>query len=207
MHNKPEYLRTDNYYHLDNLKDGFHFEEYTAELLKALDFKNVKVLPMSNDYGADVLAEYNGVKYAIQCKYYTSQTVGVKSVQEILGGTAYHNADKPVVATNYKFSSNAIKLARANNVTLWDRNTYIEMKNTVGDKIIRIPHSELVTSDALTKKNDPIMTIKNKFYNISFGVLLIIGIYIIIFGWNGFISILYLVIGLIIAEILYWLFE
>lgn len=112
---------------LDNLRDGFHFEEYTAELLRELDYQNVKVLPRSNDYGADVLAENNGVKYAIQCKYYTNAAVGVSAVQEILGGTAYHNAHVSVVVTNYRFTSNAINLAKANNVILWDRTDLLEM--------------------------------------------------------------------------------
>lgn len=150
-----ETKKRSDFYSLDNLKDGFHFEEYTAQLLEALKYNNVKVLQRSNDYGADVLAEYNGVKYAIQCKYYTSQTVGVRAVQEILGGTAYHNADVPVVATNYKFSPNAVNLAKANNVTLWDRENFLKKESKAAFNQVNNDHLSIKTDDGIQNKKLP----------------------------------------------------
>lgn len=114
-------------YDIDNLIDGFHFEEYTAEILQNLNYTNIKVLQGSHDYGTDLLAEFNGVKYAIQCKYYTTSTVGIKAVQEIMGGKKYYNAHISVVATNNYFTNNAINLAKSNNVILWNRDVLLEM--------------------------------------------------------------------------------
>ena len=61
--------------------DGFDFEYYCADLLVADGFIDVQVTRSSGDYGVDILAEKDGVTYAIQCKRY-SGLVGVKAVQE-----------------------------------------------------------------------------------------------------------------------------
>ena len=50
--------------------DGIEFEEYIKVLLEKLGYDNVYTTPASNDYGADVIAEKDGIKYAIQCKNY-----------------------------------------------------------------------------------------------------------------------------------------
>ena len=65
--------------------DGFDFEYYCADLLVADGFIDVQVTRSSGDYGVDILAEKDGVTYAIQCKRY-SGLVGVKAVQEKAGG-------------------------------------------------------------------------------------------------------------------------
>lgn len=111
---------------LDELENGFEFENYIAELLQKLNYENIEILQKSNDYGADVLAEKNGIKYAIQCKYY-SGAVGITAVQEIIGGTKHHNAHVPIVATNNVFTKNADELAKSNNVVLWDRQQLLRM--------------------------------------------------------------------------------
>lgn len=111
---------------IDNLEDGFEFEHYIANLLKDLNFDNVEVLPASGDYGTDVLAYKSGVKYAIQCKYY-SKPVGISAVQEIMGGKQHYNTHIAVVVTNNIFTRNAVNLAESNNIILWDRPILDEM--------------------------------------------------------------------------------
>ena len=64
-----------------DLMEGHEFEYYCAELLKKCGFQGVEVTKGSGDYGVDILAEKEGVTYAIQCKCYTAP-VGVKAVQE-----------------------------------------------------------------------------------------------------------------------------
>lgn len=44
------------------------FEEWVGDLLKNLGYEKVTLTPASNDDGVDVLAEYKGLKVAIQCK-------------------------------------------------------------------------------------------------------------------------------------------
>lgn len=124
IRNSPLYIP--DFSNFDNLKDGFEFENYIADLLKKLDYNNVKVLPMSNDYGADVLAEFNNVKYAIQCKYYYGP-VGISAIQEVIGAKRHYKAQVAVVATNNTFTSNSENLAKSNNVILWNRTDLLRM--------------------------------------------------------------------------------
>lgn len=116
--------------YIDNLPNGWQFEHYTANLLKKIGYSNVKVTNGSGDYGVDVLASKDGVRYAIQCKLY-SNPVGNKAVQEIVSGKIYYNCDKAVVITNNYFTSAAQKLANATGVELWDRNVLSRLINQI----------------------------------------------------------------------------
>lgn len=100
--------------------DGFAFENYCAELLKANEFTNVEVTQGSGDFGIDVLAEKEGITYAIQCKCY-SNPVGNKSVQEAYTGKEYYKRMVAVVMTNSTFTSAAVETANETRVMLWDR--------------------------------------------------------------------------------------
>lgn len=100
--------------------DGFEFEYYCAELLSANGFDNVKVTRSSGDYGVDILAEKDGVTYAIQCKRY-SGLVGVKAVQEAYAGRDYYDRMVGAVLTNQYFTKPAVQAARKLKILLWDR--------------------------------------------------------------------------------------
>src|SRR5574344_1904572 len=58
-------------YDLDET-EGHDFEYYCADLLRKRGFIDVSVTKGSGDYGIDILAEKDGVTYAIQCKAYAS---------------------------------------------------------------------------------------------------------------------------------------
>lgn len=129
--NKPrskEYTNNSVQISIDNLTDGYEFETFIGNLLAKNNYSDVVVTKSSNDYGIDVTATKDGIKYAIQCKYYAS-TVGNSSVQEVVAGRAYYNAHVGVVATNNYFTRNAVDLAKANNIILWDRDTLLSMIN------------------------------------------------------------------------------
>lgn len=111
---------------LDNLSDGFEFEQYIAVLLEKNGYSKIEVLPMSGDYGVDILAEKSEVKYAFQCKYY-SQPVGISAVQEVSSGKTHYNAHVGVVVTNNYFTSNALQLAETNGILMWDRDKILKM--------------------------------------------------------------------------------
>lgn len=100
--------------------DGFEFEYYCADLLSANGFDNVKVTRSSGDYGVDILAEKDGVTYAIQCKRY-SGLVGVKAVQEAYAGRDYYDRMVGAVLTNQYFTKPAVQAARKLKILLWDR--------------------------------------------------------------------------------------
>lgn len=100
--------------------EGHEFERYCAELLKKRGFEEVSVTKGSGDYGVDVLAEKDGVTYAIQCKAYTTP-VGVKAVQEAYAGREYYDRMVGAVLTNQYFTKPAVEAAKKLKILLWDR--------------------------------------------------------------------------------------
>ena len=100
--------------------EGHDFEYYCADLLKANGFLEVEVTKGSGDFGADILAERDGVTYAVQCKCY-DKPIGVKAVQEVYAGRDYYDRMVGVVMTNQYFTQPAVELARKLNIMLWDR--------------------------------------------------------------------------------------
>ncbi len=107
-----------------DLMEGHDFEYYCAELLKKRGFQEVEVTRASGDYGIDILAEKDGVTYAIQCKCYTSP-VGIKAVQEAYAGRDYYDRMVGAVLTNQYFTQPAVEAAGRLKILLWDRG-YLE---------------------------------------------------------------------------------
>ena len=103
---------------ITGVETGKQFEDLMIRVLRDSGMI-VHDTPVSNDYGADLVVEYNGHRIAGQCKYYEN-TVGVKAVQEVLGSLAYYQCDAGVVITNSEFTQQAVNLASANQVLLID---------------------------------------------------------------------------------------
>lgn len=99
--------------------DGFQFEEYVAGLLMKNGYEKVVVTQKSRDYGADIVAERQEIKYVIQCKYYSSQ-VGIEAVQQIYAAKIHYAANVAIVATNSLYTRAAETLAKDLGVILWD---------------------------------------------------------------------------------------
>ena len=118
---------------VDNDMDGFDFEKYTSKLLKANGFTKVEVTQCSSDFGVDVIAYKEDIKYAIQCKKYSSP-VGIKAVQEVIASKAMHNCHVAVVLTNNYFTKNAEELAERNNVLLWNREKLVSLISKIAEK-------------------------------------------------------------------------
>lgn len=106
--------------------EGHKFECWCAEVLRKNGFVNVSVTQGSGDQGVDVLAEKDGVKYAIQCKCYSSD-LGNKPVQEVCAGKIIYHCHVGVVMTNRFFTAGAKKAAEATGTLLWDRNKLIQL--------------------------------------------------------------------------------
>lgn len=109
--------------HFDTL-EGHEFEYYCADLLRKKGFIEVEVTKGSGDYGADILAEKDGVTYAIQCKCYTAP-IGVKAIQEAYAGRDYYDRMVGAVLTNQYFTAPAVEAAKKLKILLWDRG-YLE---------------------------------------------------------------------------------
>lgn len=104
--------------------EGHEFEYFCADLLKNRGFVDVEVTKGSGDYGIDILAEKDGVTYAVQCKRY-STPVGVKAIQEAYAGRDYYDRMVGAVMTNQYFTSPAVEAAGKLKILLWDGG-YIE---------------------------------------------------------------------------------
>ena len=100
--------------------EGHEFEYFCADLLKRNGFTEVEVTKGSGDYGADILAQKEGVTYAVQCKCYTGP-VGVGAVQEVYAGRDYYDRMVGAVMTNQYFTAPAVEAAEKLHILLWDR--------------------------------------------------------------------------------------
>lgn len=105
---------------------GPDFEVYCADLLRKNGFIDVSVTSTSGDFGADIIATQNKIKYAIQCKCYSSD-IGVDAVYQVTGGMKYYDANVGVVLTNRYFTRQAKELASKTGIALWDRNFLISL--------------------------------------------------------------------------------
>lgn len=109
-----------------DLMEGRDFEFFCADLLQKRGFLEVEVTKGSGDNGVDILAEKDGISYAIQCKRY-DEPVGVKAVQEAYAGRDYYDKMIGVVMSNQYFTKNAVEMARKLKILLWDRGYLEEM--------------------------------------------------------------------------------
>lgn len=110
---------------------GADFEQFCADLLRLNGFSNVAVTPSSGDQGVDIIAKKEGIKYAIQCKHYSSP-VGNTPVQEVSAGKLYYHCHVGVVLTNSIFTKGATELAKAADVLLWDSYKLHELIENAG---------------------------------------------------------------------------
>ncbi len=98
--------------------EGHDFEYYCANILSRRGFEEVEVTKGSGDHGIDILANKDGIKYAIQCKRYAGK-VGNHAVQEAYTGKSLYSCDIGVVMTNSEFTPQAIEEANRLGIKLW----------------------------------------------------------------------------------------
>ncbi|MBQ4307722.1 MAG: restriction endonuclease [Lachnospiraceae bacterium] len=115
---------------MDDL-EGHDFEYYCADLLRANGFEGVRVTKGSGDFGADILAEKDGVTYAVQCKIYSSP-IGVFAVQQAVAGREYYHRMVAAVMTNQYYTRAAEEAADRMLVLLWDRDDLARMERFAG---------------------------------------------------------------------------
>ena len=100
--------------------DGHEFEYFCADLLEQQGFIDVEVTRGSGDFGVDILAEKDGVTYAVQCKRYQGP-VGVDAVLQTYAGRDYYDRMVGAVMTNQYFTAPAVEAAEKLRILLWDR--------------------------------------------------------------------------------------
>ena len=98
--------------------DGVRYEEYCCEYLKEKGYSTRKTAA-SGDQGADIIAEKDGIRIAVQCKYRTEGSVGNDAIQQALAGKMYYDCDLALVITNVSFTSQAVSAAQRLKVKIW----------------------------------------------------------------------------------------
>lgn len=100
----------------DEAMTGREFELYCRRILQEAGW-HAALTPGSGDQGADIIAEKEGRRVVIQCKFYNG-TVGNKAVQEAYAAAAFQDAPYAVVVTNSVYTKSAHQLAHKNGVLL-----------------------------------------------------------------------------------------
>lgn len=104
-----------------DIMEGEEFEKFLQAHFEKQGYK-VSLTPVTGDYGADLILKKGKEKVVVQAKRY-KQKVGNSAIQEIVAAKEYYKANKCMVITNSYFTQNAVSLAKANHVELWDRDT------------------------------------------------------------------------------------
>ncbi len=120
---------------LEKLKcmDAKGFEHVVADILRAMGYKDVKVVGGSGDLAVDITARHGRDKVVVQCKRYTSKKVTSPEMQMFIGMMlTEYNARKGIYVTTSSFTQDAIELARRHGIELWDGNTLAEMVSRLG---------------------------------------------------------------------------
>ncbi len=116
--------------YIDSLPSGLEFETSIAIILKKLNYSDVQVTSGSGDFGIDVIATKDDIKYGFQCKLY-SNTVGNDAVQQAYAGRIHYNCNVVIIVTNNYFTEQAKKQALETQVILWDRDILEKKINKV----------------------------------------------------------------------------
>ena len=127
--NQTQFISRDSELYAADAIDGMNgheFEHFCASLLRKNDFVDIEVTRGSGDQGVDILAKKDGIKYAIQCKSYSSK-LGNTPVQQVSAGRMFYKCQIGAVMTNSTFTAGAEELAEATGTLLWDRRMLQEM--------------------------------------------------------------------------------
>ena len=114
----------------EDIISGEHYETLCRNLLQAQGWR-VDTTPVTGDQGADLIADADGCRVVIQCKFY-SRPVGNKAVQEAHAAMAFHAGDRAAVVSNALFTRSAQQLARVSGVLLLHHDELADL-----DRLIR----------------------------------------------------------------------
>lgn len=139
--------------------DGKEFEDYLAALFKNLGYR-VRETPCQGDFGGDLVIRKDGNRCVVQAKRY-SRSVGVQAVQQVVAAKEYYKCNSAMVVTNSDYTKQAIKLAKANKVELWDRHKLVNAILSVRGKVS--PSQELSHVDMQTIEHSYVHAEQNRF--------------------------------------------
>ena len=98
------------------------FEDFISQLFRDNGY-NVEQTKYSGDYGVDLIIKKGNEHIAVQVKRYTkTNKVGVKDVNQVLGGRDYYKCNDSMIITTSSFTNQVLKLSEKTGVDLWDWN-------------------------------------------------------------------------------------
>lgn len=104
---------------------GEEFEDFLQALLTAKGY-GARLTPKGSAFGADLVLEKDGERAVVQANNRRSRDVGLKAVPEANTAQAYNGTSQAMVITTRSFTQQAIDLAGAARVELWDRDRLAE---------------------------------------------------------------------------------
>lgn len=105
---------------------GTDYEKQLQEEIEAeIPGASVSITAATGDHGADLIVDIDGLRIAIQAKYYQA-AVGNSAVQEAFSGKGYYGADAAMVVCNSSYTRHAHQLATKLDVLLATTDTYLE---------------------------------------------------------------------------------
>lgn len=113
-----------NYSNRFNEVSPYDFEDFICFLVLAKGYSGAKVTSSSSDYGVDITCETleneEFIKTAIQVKRYAeSNKVGVKDLNQLLGGKDYYECQRTIMVTTSDLTKNAWELAEKTGTEVW----------------------------------------------------------------------------------------
>lgn len=117
-------IRKSGIHEIDRMS-GWEFEKFLEGLFQRKGYSVEHVGRSSGDYGGDLVISRDGVRTLVQAKRYEG-SVGIKAIQEVVGGKLKYNCQKTMLVTNSYLTRQAWELGRANYVTMWTRKKLIE---------------------------------------------------------------------------------
>lgn len=156
---------------MDNRAKGIAFEQYVRQLLENNGIMTRGTIA-SNDYGADILFDYRGYRFVVQCKC-LSGAAGIKPVQEVLGAISYYHAHYGIVVTNTFYTHQASTLAYSTGVLLIDSSGLSSIKNlidnffffSISPENLEIPLDDWTIKDLMGRYNVSSAKIYSTFIN------------------------------------------
>jgi restriction system protein len=103
------------------------FEEYIGDLFEARGYQRVNIRGGSGDQGADILAEKDGERVAIQCKLYKKGIVGPHEVRALIGSLQLTEAQRGILITTSTFSIQAERMGEEAGIEMIGGNKLIEL--------------------------------------------------------------------------------
>lgn len=113
---------------LDRL-DWFQFEKVVAMLYSSRGCKVERRGGANPDGGIDLVVESGESRFAVQCKFWKANEVGVRQVRELMGSLQDARIPKGVVVSIKGFSGAARELAARNGIELLGKSAVVQMLN------------------------------------------------------------------------------